>query len=88
MVFQLNPLNVHSLRVLDHCPPHFCSVDFDLRCPFNNVYNWIYKNLQGRFYFGQVFKGNSFQYRAAFEIHSEASYFALVLDDINKFLPH
>jgi hypothetical protein len=89
--FQVNPLNVHGLRILDHCPPHFYAVDFDLSCSAKKISDWIYENLSGRFYFGEVFSHNStsgqtsMHRRAAFEIHGEASYFALVLPDINKF---
>ena len=89
--FQINPLNVHSLRTLDHCPPHFYAVDFDLSSSAKKISDWIYENLSGRFYFGEVFvagengNGTVIRRRAAFEIHSEASYFALVLTEINKF---
>ena len=85
--FEPNPLNVHNLRVLNHCPPHFYAVDFDLSCPAKQLSDWIYVNLSGRFYFGEVAEGRKLYHRAAFEIHSEASYFALSLSDINKFLP-
>jgi hypothetical protein len=90
-LFQINPLNVHNLRVLDHCPPHFFVVDFDLSTGAKQISDWIYENLSGRFYFGEVFSvsvdtGNTTMHRrVAFEIHSEASYFALVLPEINKF---
>jgi hypothetical protein len=76
---------------MDHCPPHFFAVDFDLSAGAKKITDWIYENLSGRFYFGEVFLHNeaSGQFtitkRAAFEIHSEASYFALVLPEINKF---
>ena len=89
--FQVNPLNVHNLRVVDHCPPHFFAVDFDLSCSAKKISDWIYENLSGRFFFGEVFTTNpntgqtSLHRRAGFEIHSEASYFALVRPEINKF---
>ena len=89
--FQPNALNSHNLRVLGHCPPHFYAVDFNLVCQPKKITNWIYENLSGRFYFGDVFVAShnsgsvQIQKRAAFEIHSEASYFALVLSEINKF---
>ena len=89
--FQINPLNVHGLRKLDHCPPHFFAVDFDLTGPASQIVNWIFENLEGRFYFGDVVSiaegssGFSMRKRAGFEIHSEASYFALALSDINSF---
>ncbi len=90
-LFQINPLNAHNLRILDHCPPHFFAVDFDLSSSPKKISDWIYENLSGRFYFGEIFVTNEhsggtvMRRRAAFEIHSEASYFALVLTEINKF---
>lgn len=88
--FQLNPLNANQLRVLDHCPPHFYVVDFDLVCHPKKITDWVYENLYGRYYYGEIVKtgtnsGYNIQKRIAFEIHSEASYFALMLGDINKF---
>lgn len=63
-----------------------------MACKDKKIINWIYENLQGRFYFGDAItqdagKGKMMQMqkRAAFEIHSEASYFALVLPELNKF---
>jgi hypothetical protein len=93
MDFRPNPLNAHNLRIVKNCPPHFYAVDFDLRSKPKIITDWIYENLSGRFYFGDVVntgtaeseKNFSLQKRAAFEIHSEASYFALVLTEINKF---
>ena len=90
--YQPNPLNVHNLRAVARCPPHFFAVDFDMSCTPKKITDWIYVNLQGRFYFGQV-TGDSDNgvtsltlcSRAAFEIHSEASYFALSLPELNKF---
>jgi len=89
--FQVNPLNVHNQRVLEFCPPHFYVVDFDLSCSAKKISDWIYENLSGRFYFGEVIVYDqqksltNIQRRAAFEIHSEATYFALVLNELNKF---
>ena len=89
--FQLNPLNVHNTRVINHCPPHFFAVDFDLSTSAKKVSDWIYENLSGRFYFGEITTYNTttsklvMYTRAAFEIHSEASYFALMLPEVNKF---
>jgi hypothetical protein len=91
--YQPNPLSVANLRIVSRCPLHFFAVDFDMSCSAKKVTDWIYSNLQGRFYFGQVTSSNSNNgvtnlilcSRAAFEIHSEASYFALSLPEINKF---
>ena len=62
-----------------------------MSCTPKKVTDWIYINLQGRFFFGQVVNvdstssGLTLCSRAAFEIHSEASYFALTLPELNKF---
>lgn len=87
-VFRPNPLNTFDLRRLDHCPPHFYSVYFDLSTNEKKVTDWIFEKLQGRFFFGDCYRESTTKYlqkQAAFEIHSEASYFAMVLNDINKF---
>lgn len=91
--YQPNPLNTFDLRRIDFCPPHFYPVDFDLAVTEKRITDWIWEHLQGRFFFGDVFqvtKENNKRYtllqkRASFEIHSEASYFAMLLNDINKF---
>lgn len=79
-------------RQLNHCPPHFETVTFN---PYTNerfIINWIWENLAGRFYFGDYYHipdGKKKQLElckaAAFEIHGEASYFAMNLTEINKF---
>jgi hypothetical protein len=85
----INPLNLFDLRKVNHCPPHFFAVDFDISTSEKKITDWIYENLQGRFYLGDYYVGaNGFKVikkRAGFEIHGEASYFALILQDINKF---
>lgn len=84
-----NPLNIHGLRQLDWCPPHFERVQFDLQVSEKTVSDWIYENLEGRFYIGQVDitqPNNRPTYRqslVAFELPSEASYFSLFLPQIN-----
>jgi hypothetical protein len=91
--YSLNPLNVSGIRKVAHCPPHFFAVDFNLSCPEKKITDWIWEHLEGRFYFGDIYtdivdngtKRNILQKRAAFEIHSESSYFAMLLNDINKF---
>ncbi len=92
-LFTVNPLNVAGLRQLDHCPPRFFPVDFDLSCKQKKISDWIWTNLHGRFYLGDTYgidrsskSSTTFlKKRAAFEIHSEASYFAMILTDLNKF---
>lgn len=85
---EVNPLNVFGLRETSHCPPHFQQVSFDLRTDINTIKNWIYENLEGRFWLGDHYYTNGhgtvdMQKCAAFENHSEASYFSLLLDQIN-----
>jgi hypothetical protein len=89
MLKEINPLNVFGLRRVEHAPPHFESVVFDLRVPDRNISNWIYANLDGRFHLGEHYyidDNDRVQksWKAAFEIHSEASYFGLFLDRINR----
>jgi len=92
-LFQPNPLNTFELRELGHCPPHFYAVDFDLSTTEKRIRDWIWENLHGRFFLGDTYvvvsEGRStrsvLHKRAGFEIHSEASYFAMFLPDINKF---
>jgi hypothetical protein len=86
---EVNPLAVFGLRELEHCPPHFTTVDFQLRCNIKNISDWIWANLSGRFWIGDYFykdENNLVQTtrRAAFESPGEASMFALILDQINK----
>ena len=92
---EVNPLNVHGLRRLEHCAPHFEKVFFESNSWDRNILNWIYENLEGRFFLGEhhvqedgyLFsqKGYLFSRKcAAFERHSEASYFTLMLDTFNQ----
>ena len=85
---EINPLNLFGLREISHCPPHFSKVTFDLKTSENNIKDWIYENLTGRFWLGDMYSENtseSFQMEkcVAFEVHSEASYFSLMLDTFN-----
>ena len=86
-----NPLAVFGLRRVDHCPPHFYPVRFDSIADTKKITDWIWENLSGRFHFDDVYgpsltspTNTIIQKCAAFEIHSEASYFALLLVDLNK----
>lgn len=81
-----NPLNLYDLRQVPHCPPHFYVVDFDISVGTKQISDWIFLNLAGRFYLGDVYKpeDSRIQKRAGFEIPGEGSYFALCLHDINK----
>lgn len=85
---EVNPLNVHNLRKWDECPPHFEKVFFESRTYDRDILNWIYENLEGRFYLGEHITTDSgslvSRKCAAFERHHEASYFTLMLDTFNK----
>ena len=85
----LNPLSVHGMRRMEHCPPHFERIEFDLSTDEKNITDWVYVNCSGRFYFGDYFLVDSNGRRQmckviAFENHSEASYFGLCADQIKK----
>jgi len=60
-------------------------VDFDVATADKKLSDWIFENLSGRFFLGDVFvTSKNMCKRAAFEIHGEATYFALQLHEINK----
>jgi hypothetical protein len=86
---EVNPLAVFGLRELEHCPPHFIKVEFDLKTADKAISDWIWTNLSGRFWYGDWYSKDesynvTFQKCAAFESPGEASMFALMLDQINK----
>lgn len=83
-----NPLNVFGLRRLEHSPPHFTMVPFDLRVDPKTISDWIYEHLEGRFWFGDHYQLSpdgkvGFCKAVSFEIAAEASYFGLVLSQLN-----
>lgn len=84
-----NPLAVFGMRRLDHCPPHFTSVDFSTYVDDKAITDWIWTNLSGRFYYGDVCIDSSgnrviISKRASFELGAEASVFGMLLDTFNK----
>jgi len=84
-----NPLTVHGLRELDRCPPHFVQVKFELRHSYKQIADWIWENLEGRFWLGDFYYPNqngsvSMTACAAFELPGEASMFSLCLDQIQQ----
>ena len=86
---EINPLNVHGLRRVDHCPPHFLQVCFDLKTQEQSISDWIFTQLSGRFYYGDKITLDDTGKRGmckvvAFERHSEATYFGLFLDQLNS----
>ncbi len=86
---EANPLTVHGLREMGHCPPHFIQVKFDLRNSHKQISDWIWENFEGRFWLGDWFDVNTsgqctMVTCAAFEIPGEASMFSLMLDQIQQ----
>ena len=86
----VNPLNVHQLRRMDHCPPHFTPVTFNLSTSEKAITDWVWENLQGRFFFGDRYSTKEdgtldLGKTVAFEQPGEASYFALMLSSINQY---
>jgi hypothetical protein len=84
---EVNPLTVFGLRRVDHCPPHFVTVEFDKHTEDKTITDWIWENLTGRFYYGDYYYANptgsiSMQKRVGFEIAGEASYFSLILNTL------
>ena len=86
---EVNPLSVFGLRQVEHLPPHFTTIGFNLTTTEKAITYWIWENLSGRFYIGDDYNQNgpnpiSVQKIVGFEIPGEASYFSLILDTINK----
>ena len=86
---EVNPLNVHGLRrISTHCPPHFTKISFPIRTSEKSISDWVYENLEGRFWLGDqhfLTEGSSISFTKciAFELGAEASYFSMFLDKIN-----
>jgi hypothetical protein len=87
---EANPLAVFGLRELEHCPPHFVKITFDLKAQDKHISDWIWANLSGRFYYGDLYYKDTannvaIQKCVALENPGEASMFALMLDQLNKY---
>jgi hypothetical protein len=81
---------VFGLRRVEHCPPHFTVIEFDLRTTDKAIADWIYANTDGRFFLGDRYTVDdngsiTLSKSVAFELPGEASYFALQLDQINNY---
>lgn len=88
---EVNPLNLHGLRRLDWCPPHFTRVVMPGTPSEKIITDWLYENLSGRFYVGITDTDNTpsatrekfvRQTVVAFEVASEASYFSLFIPQL------
>lgn len=79
-----NPLNFYGARQVTVLPPHFESIDIDMRI-YNmerTIVKWIEQNLKGRFYINHAVSlssDNQYQngIRIGFEDPKELSYFTL-----------
>ena len=82
-----NVLTIHGLREVELCPPHFVKVPFSLTGNRKDFTDWIWENLEGRFWVGDFYYINDadtleMSACAAFETPGEASMFALCLSQI------
>ena len=84
-IMEINPLSVFGLRRVSHCPPHFEKMPFDLKIDEKRITDWIYENTSGRFFSGQLVIDGKLSYCAAFENHSEASFLAFHIPELNKY---
>lgn len=85
---EVNPLVVFGLRRMSHCPVHFEHIYFDLTVDAKIITDWLWENLDGRFFFGDHYftaeNGSiGMQTVAAFEEKGESVFFALILNTIN-----
>ena len=77
-----NPLAVFNMRRMDFCPIHFAEMSFNLKVDDRVILDWIYENTEGRFYIGNDAR---LHVKVAFENHSEASYFGLMINTFNVY---
>lgn len=82
----INPLNVHNLRRLTFCPPHFTclktTVDYSNQ---KTIVDWIYENFEGRFFVGEEIDSKinmATRVVIGFELPNESTYFGLMLPSI------
>lgn len=81
---KINPLNALDIRKVTFPAVHFHYILLD-KCSTNllrNLDDWIYNNLNGRYYIGQdliLDKNNTFTYvpKIGFEIEKEISFFKI-----------
>lgn len=79
-----NPLNFYGIRKMRILPPHFESIDINIRL-YNleqTIVKWITDNLKGRFFVGNTTildENNQYQkvIRVGFEDPKELSFFTL-----------
>lgn len=85
---EINPLNVFGIRRLEHCPPHFEKIVFQIKTSEKKILDWVYENLESRFWLGDSYSNVDDKLNLskciAFESPAEASYFLLLVDNINS----
>ena len=86
---EVNALAVFGLRMMEHCPPHFTTIEYNSHASEKVITDWIWEHLDGRFYKGDIYidtPGASIAMKkmVGFELPGEASYFSLILDTIDK----
>ena len=82
MLRDVNPLNVHNLREVEHCPPHFTGFALPTHgFEITQVKQWIYENLDGRFYLDVARTEMQWNLKMFFEIPQEAGMAMLVIPD-------
>lgn len=91
---EVNPLNVHGLRQMRHCPPHFKPLTIDMvdagfhrKKTLKSIVDWVYEHLGGRFYVSGKLTDTvqtSRDFTIAFEEESELSFFILSMPTFIK----
>jgi hypothetical protein len=87
----INPLNAYNLRRVAYCPPYFVTIQLNSD-HIDSVVDWIYENLQGRFYCGKrniaasdlIGSITSNRFTIGFELAEEATLFGLSLGTFSK----
>ena len=83
----VNPLAVANIRRVNFCPPHFAHIIFDNMTTEKIILDWIHENTVGRFYYGAAVaytgKGARGAVKVGFEVHSECTYFSMLLNTFN-----
>ncbi len=50
-----NPLDILNIRKVKFCPPHFSTVDIQIKYNIDKaICDWIETNLSGRYFFGNT----------------------------------
>ena len=79
-----NPLAVFGLQRVTHILPHFTKCVFQLSYSEKRISDWLYENVEGRFFAGYIVISNERQYCVAFEEPIEATMFAMQRDQIDS----